>query len=105
MPLIDFNDFNKANTRWSDYFKVDPWSAGSAMSEGFREACDIQNERKQITWADRPAHSFTKINVPEKCARMVKMLNSPHWETLLKAYIIQNEEAVWIKNYLSKAGV
>lgn len=87
MTIITHEQLIIANENWCSYFSTSINTLAPIMDRSFLEFIDFHP--REMEWA--PDNGIQdRLSMPDHAARRVLLLTSPHWQTLLKAYLIQN---------------
>lgn len=88
MAIISLTELAAAHHNWCQHFKLRENTNYFSMVDSFTTFAQLW-DNGAVTWAD--GRICREVVVHDHAAQCVKMLVSPHWETLLKAHVIRQE--------------
>lgn len=86
MPIIAIQELRKAHIHWCEYYGLPNSDFYLDLNADFKAFAGL-HVLEPHAWAQ--VTSPHTINVSEFAARVIRLLNSPHWHALLTAHMLR----------------
>lgn len=88
MPIIAIQELRKAHIHWCEYYGLPNSDFFLDLDDDFKTFAGL-HDFEPDTWVHTSPHM---INVSEFAARVIRLLNSPHWHALLTAHMLRTNK-------------